>query len=143
MIDYQGALEADIPGVRVTAAVSRWWTTGVGIVQQLKSEGALGAVVIVGLATNGPVSSAQFNSMMAALSGASRVVIVNTRVDQTWQNPNNAVLAQGVARYPRAVLVNWYGLAVAHPDWLYSTQTHLPIDGTGAQALAALVAAGA
>jgi hypothetical protein len=143
MIDYEGALTQDIPGVRVTAAVSRWWTTGETVLRQLESQDALGAVVIVGLGTNGPVSAAQFGSMMSVLSGASRVVFVNNRVDRTWQDSNNAVLAQGVARYPRAVLVNWYALAVQHPGWLYPTQTHLPIDGTGAHALAALVAAAA
>jgi hypothetical protein len=143
MIDYEGDLAQDIPGVHVTAVVSRWWTTGEEVLQRLKSQDALGAVVIVGLGTNGPVSGAQFDSMMSVLSGASRVVFVNNRVDRTWQDSNNAVLAQGVARYPRAVLVNWYALAVQHPAWLYTTQTHLPIDGPGAQALAALVAAAA
>ena len=143
MIDYTGALQTDIPGVEVTAKVSRWWTTGETILQGLRSHDALGAVVIVGLGTNGPVTSAQFDSMMALLSGASRVVFVNNRVDRTWQTSNNAVIAQGVARYPRAVLVDWYALAVRHPGWLYTTQTHLPIDGPGAQALAAAVAAAA
>jgi hypothetical protein len=141
MIDYEGALAQDIPGVHVTATVSRWWTTGEAILQRLRSQDALGAVVIVGLGTNGPVSSAQFDSMMSVLSGASRVVFVNNRVDRTWQDSNNAVLAQGVARYPRTALVNWYALALQHPGWLYTTQTHLPIDGPGADALAALVAA--
>lgn len=140
MIDYQGALAQDLPGIQVTAQVSRWWTTGEAILRQLKSEDALGAVVIVGLGTNGPVSAAQFDSMMSVLSGASRIVFVNVRVDRTWQDPNNAVIAQGVGRYPRAVLANWYQMAVQHPTWLYSTQTHMPIDGPGAQALAAVVA---
>jgi hypothetical protein len=143
MLDYEAALTQDIPGVHVTAAVSRGWTTGERILAQLESAHALGAVVIVGLATNGPVSSAQLTSMLSLLSGASRVVLVNTRVDRTWQDSNNAVLAEGVARDPRAVVVNWYALAVEHPDWLYPTQTHLPIDGPGAQALAGLVAAAA
>ncbi|HTX63296.1 MAG TPA: hypothetical protein VMD28_06630 [Acidimicrobiales bacterium] len=143
MLDYAGALAQDIPGVQVTAAVSRWWTTGEAVIQRLKSQDELGAVVIVGLGTNGPVSAAQFASMMSVLSGASRVVFVNNRVDRTWQDANNAVLAQGVARYRRAVLVNWYALAVQHASWFYTTQTHLPIDGPGADALAALVAAAA
>lgn len=143
MIDYEGALQQDIPGVHVTAAVSRWWTTGESILQQLKARGALGAVVIVGLGTNGPVTSAQFDSMMSVLSGASRVVFVNVRVDRTWQDANNAVLASGVSHYPRAQLVDWYSLAVRNPGWLYPTQTHMPIDGPGATALAALVAGAA
>ena len=140
MLDYQGPLEQDVPGITVTAAVSRNWTAGETVVRQLQAAGQLGAVVVIGLSTNGPVSATQFNSMMALLAGTSRVVFVNTRVDRTWQTGNNAVLAAGVAHNPRAVLADWYSLAVAHPSWLYTTQTHLPIDGTGAQALAALVA---
>ena len=143
MLDYQMDLEWDIPGVNVQAAVSRQWTTGLTVLQQAKSAGLLGAVVVVGLGTNGPITTAQFNSMMAVLSGASRVVFVNVYVDRAWQDSNNAVIAAGVHRYPNAVLADWYTLASQNPSWLYSTGTHLPIDGTGAQALAAMVAADA
>ncbi len=140
MLDYQTALEQDVPGVTVDASVSRQWSAGETLVQQLKASGQLGAVVIIGLGTNGPISTTDFNTMMSQLSGASRVVFVNVHVDRTWQDPNNTVLAAGVARYPNAVLVDWNTLASQNPGWLYSTATHLPINGTGAQALAALVA---
>ena len=70
--------------------------------------------------------------MMSLLSGASRVVFVNVHVDRTWQDPNNTVLAAGVARDPNAVLVDWNTLASQNPGWLYSTATHLPINGPGA-----------
>ncbi|MGH8980275.1 MAG: hypothetical protein ACRDWE_04540 [Acidimicrobiales bacterium] len=140
MIDYQTALEQDIPGALVTAAVSRQWTQGEAILAQLKAEGALGAVVIVGLSTNGPIDATQFRQMASILSGASRIVFVNVHVDRTWQDPNNSVLEDGVASTPNAKLVDWDALADQHPTWLYPTQTHLPPEGTGAQALAALVA---
>jgi hypothetical protein len=140
MLDYQTALEQDVPGVTVDASVSRQWSAGETLLQQLKASGQLGAVVIIGLGTNGPISTTDFNTMMSLLSGASRVVFVNVHVDRTWQDPNNTVLAAGVARYPNAVLVDWNTLASQNPGWLYSTATHLPINGTGAQALAALVA---
>lgn len=140
MLDYQTALQQDVPGIDVQAAVSRQWTTGQALLQQLQAAGQLGAVVVVGLGTNGPITATDFDSMMSVLSGASRVVFVNVYVDRTWQDPNNAVLAAGVARYHNAVLADWYSLASQHTTWLYSTQTHLPINGPGAQALAALVA---
>ena len=100
-IDAQGDMETDIPGVNVQAGVSRQWYQGEDILQQLKSDGQLGAVVVVGLSTNGPITTADFSSMMSILSGASRVVFVNIVVGQSWQNANNAVLAAGVAQYPR------------------------------------------
>lgn len=140
MLDYQTALEQDVPGIDVQAAVSRQWSTGETVLQQQLAAGTLGAVVVVGLGTNGPITATDFNSMMTMLSGASRVVFVNVFVDRPWQDPNNAVLAQGVARDRNAALADWYTLAAQHPTWLYPTQTHLPIGGPGAQALSALVA---
>src|ERR1700722_4350371 len=141
MLDYQTPLEQDIPGANVQAAVSQQWSAGAAGLQQLKSSGQLGAVVIVGLSTNGPISNADFATMMGILSGASRVVFINVHVDRPWQDPNNAVLAAGVQQYPNTVLADWNGLASQNPGWLYSDGTHLPIDGPGAQALANLVAA--
>jgi lysophospholipase L1-like esterase len=140
MIDYQDPLEQDIPGIAVEAAVSRQWYTGEQILASLKQEGQLGATVIVALSTNGPISATDFDDMMSILSGASRVVFVNTHVDQPWQDPNNEVLAQGVAQYKNTVLVDWNTLASQNPDWFGSDGTHLAIDGTGAQQLAALIA---
>ena len=141
MLDYQTALEADIPGIEVQAAVSRQWATGESLLGQTKAAGRLGAVVIVGLGTNGPITQADFDSMMTLLAGASRVVFVTVHVDRPWQDPNNAVLTAGVVQYPNALLADWNDLASQNPTWLYQTGTHLPINGPGATALAALVAA--
>jgi hypothetical protein len=139
MLDYQDALQTDIPGIAVDAAVSRQWSDGMQILQELKESGQLGAEVIVGLGTNGPVTDDDFDAMMQILSGASRVVFVNTHVDRPWQDPNNAVLANGAMRYPNVVVADWATLAAQNADWFGSDGTHLPIDGAGAMALAALV----
>lgn len=141
MIDQEPALQADIAGIDVEATVGFQWYQGVSLVSQLRTEGRLGSIVVIGLGTNGPISSADFDSMMAALSGVSRVVFINVHVDQPWQSQVNSTLAAGVLRYPKvAVLADWYSLAAANPSWFYSDGTHLPIGGPGAQALAALVA---
>lgn len=143
MIDYETPLEQDIPGIDVNAAVSRQWSTGEAILQQMKAAGQLGAVVIVGLGTNGTLTPSDFDAMMSILSGASRVVFVTVHVDQPYQNANNAVLEAGASGYPNVVIAHWNALANQNPEWLYPDGTHLPIDGPGAQALASLVAAAA
>jgi hypothetical protein len=140
MLDYASDLAADVPGVDVEAAVSRQWSAGEAVLQQLRSEGRLGSVVVVALGTNGPIADADFDAMMSILAGVSRVVFVNVVVDRPWQDPNNQVLASGVSRYPNAVIADWFSLESQHPDWVYSDGTHLPIGGPGAQALAALIA---
>lgn len=139
MLDYQVPLQTDIPGIDVDAAVSRQWSDGVQILQELKDSGQLGAEVIVGLGSNGGVTDNDFDTMMQILNGASRVVFVNTHVDRPWQDPNNAVLANGAKRYPNVVVADWATLAAQNPAWFGSDGTHLPIDGAGAMALAALV----
>jgi hypothetical protein len=139
MLDYQTPLETDIPGIDVQAVVSRQWGAGEEILAQLKAEGQLGAEVIVALGTNGPITATDFDDMMAPLQGASRVVFVNIHVDRPWQDPNNAVLEEGAARYPRAFIADWATLAGANPGWFGTDGTHLAINGTGADALAALI----
>ena len=140
MLDYQDPLKTAIPGVVVNAAVSRQWSDGEAILQTLKANGQLGGDVIVGLGTNGPITDADFDNMMAILGGASRVVFVNVHVDRPWQDPNNAVLANGAARYHNVVVADWATLAAQNPQWFGGDGTHLAIDGPGADALAALVA---
>jgi len=140
MIDAEPGLQRDIPGIDVEATVGFQFYQGIQLLQTLRAEHRLGAIIVIGLGTNGPFSDAQFDQLMAACAGASRVVFITVHVDQPWQDQVNAALAAGVARYPKlAVLADWAALAALHPDWFYSDGTHLPIGGVGAQALAALV----
>ena len=140
MIDYQDPLQADVPGVVITASVGRQWGEGETIIQFLKAADGLGAEVVVALGTNGPITDTDFDTMMVSLRGASRVVFVNLHVDRPWQDSNNAVLARGVARYPNAVLADWASLATQNPGWFGGDGTHIAIDGPGATAMASLVA---
>lgn len=140
MLDYQDPLQTSIPGINVNAAVSRQWSDGESILQTLKADGQLGADVVVGLGTNGPITPTDFDDMMAILGGASRVVFVNVHVDRPWQDLNNAVLAFGAARYPNVFIADWASLAAQNPQWFGADGTHLAIDGPGADALASLIA---
>jgi hypothetical protein len=138
MLDIQSDLQADIPGVRVDGLVSRQFETGVGIVQADRAAGTLGNVLVVELGTNGTVTPADFTAMMQAAAGVKRVVFVNVDVPRSWEAPDNAVLAAGVAQYPGvAVLADWYSLSTAHPEWFTPDQVHL--EPAGAQALATLI----
>ena len=56
-----------------------------------------------------------------------------------WRDPNNAVLAQGAARYPDVVVADWATLADQNPEWFGADGTHLAINGPGADALASLI----
>ena len=141
MMDYQSLLEKRIPGIVIDGNVGRQWSSGEQLLAQQKAAGTLGAVVVVGLSTNGPITASMFDSMMSTLSGASRVVFVNVHVGQPWQDPNNTVLAEGVARYKNAVLADWNAVASEHPEWFGADGTHIAFSGPAPDALSKLIAA--
>jgi hypothetical protein len=138
MLDIQSDLQADIPGAQVDGLVSRQFETGIGIVQADRAAGTLGNVLVIELGTNGSVTSSDFDAMMQAAAGVKRVVFVNVNVPRSWEVPDNAVLAAGVARYPGvAVLADWNAMSTPHPEWFTPDQVHLQPAGT--QALASLI----
>jgi hypothetical protein len=54
---------------------------------------------------------------------------VNVNVPRPWALPNNEVLAEGVQRYPNAVLVDWYSASVDHPEYFVEDGVHLQVEG--------------
>lgn len=134
-------LRQDIPGLTdVDAVVSLQVEPAIGILQQLRAEGRLGQVVIVHLGNNGTFTPEEFDEIMQVLSGAQKVVFVNDEVPRPWEASNNAVISEGVARYPgKAVLVDWHAASEGHPEYFYGDGVHLTPEG--AQVYSRLIAA--
>jgi lysophospholipase L1-like esterase len=137
-LDIAAALQRDVPGTTVDGKVGRQFGDGVVIVNQLRRAGRLPPTVVVALGTNGTVTTPQFDAMMQAAAGASRVVFVTVRVPRTWQDEVNSVLRAGVARYANTALADWYALSAGHAAWLAPDGYHLT--PAGAAALAQLIA---
>jgi hypothetical protein len=144
MLDAQPDLVTDIPGIDVEAEVSRQWDSGVGLAQQMRADGTLGSIVIIDLGTNGPVDTQQFQQMMQALSGVSIVEFVTVHLppSYSWANSVNQTLETEVPLYRNARLANFNALADANPGWFGPDGVHMAIGGTGAQAMAHLIASG-
>jgi lysophospholipase L1-like esterase len=47
------------------------------------------------------------------------------KVPRPWEEPNNEVIAEGVHRHPKAVLVDWYSASVDRPELFYRDGYHL------------------
>ena len=143
MLDAQPALQADIPGIDVEAAVSRQWDEGVALVQQMKAAGTLGSIVVIDLGTNGPVNP---GAVRRDDVGAGRRLGGGVR-----HRPPTAVLqlvaiGQPDPRAGRADVPECETRRLQHaggrrtPQWFGSDGVHMPIGGAGAQAMAALIA---
>jgi hypothetical protein len=115
--------------IQMDANVSRHFSEGLDVVRRLHDAGQLGDEVVVHLGTNGSIPQDQLDEMMQLLSGVKRVVLVNTRVDRPWEQPDNDAIAAAVPRYPNAVLLDWYTAASQHPEFLVDDGVHLSIAG--------------
>lgn len=92
----------------VDATVSRQFLAAPGLVETLLSLEDPPDVIIIGLGTNGPVQAKHFDAVMELAADVPLVVFVNVRVPRPWEGTSNTELAEGVARYDNAVLVDWY-----------------------------------
>lgn len=139
MVSAADELERAIPGVEIDAAIGRQVSAAIRLLKQLRDAGHLGDVVIIHVGNNGVFSAKQFDEIMGVLAGVRRVMFVNVKVPQRWEGPNNTVLAEGVARYANAVLVDWHAASVDRPDLFWKDGIHLRPEG--AQLYADLIAA--
>jgi peptidoglycan/LPS O-acetylase OafA/YrhL len=114
----------------IDAAVGFQAADAVAVLAARRDAGELGEVVVVHIGSNGIYTAEQFDQTMRVLVGVRRVVFVNVNVPRAWEQPNNEVIAEGVARYPdRAVLADWYSASEGHPEYFVEDGVHLQIEG--------------
>jgi hypothetical protein len=100
-------LRAALPGSYIDAQVSRQMSQGIAAVRQLAGRGELRPVVVVGLGTNGPITTGQIRALRAVAGPGRVLVLVNTFVPRPWQAEVNAVLAAAARQYRNVTLANW------------------------------------
>jgi hypothetical protein len=113
--------EAD---VTVDAEVGRQFRAGIPLVRAAVANGA--TTVVIHLGTNGPVSEASFDEMLAAAAGAKVVVVTIQVPDDAYPHeaPTNAVLQEGAGRHA-AALVDWNGATNGRPELLRPDGYHM------------------
>jgi hypothetical protein len=112
MLASAAQLQAALPGVYIDAQVSRQMQTGLALVRRLAARGRLRRVVVVGLGTNGTVTSGQIRQLRAELGPGRRLVLVNTYEARPWEHEVNAAIA-AARRYPDVVMADWHN-AIEH-----------------------------
>jgi len=119
-------LQKDIYGLTVIdAEVGLQIYAATDTLRYRRAAGQLGDVVIVHLGNNGTFTKGQFDRIMRTLSSVDRVVFVNVSIPRAWEAPNNQVIAEGVERYPNAVLVDWHSASADRPELFYKDGYHL------------------
>ncbi|MBI1886000.1 MAG: acetyltransferase [Chloroflexi bacterium] len=129
MLGSADQLAQTIQGVSIDAEVGRQASSFIELLGALKANGYLAKRVVLHVGNNGVITESEFDEMMSILADVPQVVFVNVKVPREWEGPNNAVLAEGVKRYPNAVLIDWYGASVDHPEFFWDDGIHLRPEG--------------
>jgi len=143
MLGAANTLAPTIGNIEVDAEVGRQVSTAIDVLRTYRDAGRLGEVLVIHMGNNGTFSASQFDEMMGLLTDVRRVVFVNLKVPRSWEGSNNTVIAEGVARYPNTVLIDWHALSVDRPDFFWSDGIHLRPEAAlyYSQLIAAAVAA--
>ena len=126
MIGASQALKRQYPEIAIDAEVGRQQDEMVAKVNELAAAGSLRSDVILHMGSNGYIGQ---NSVAAVLdtlteAGVDRIVVLNISVPRRWQDPNNAVLAEVVPRYPNAILMDWHTEVADNPDLVVDDGIH-------------------
>jgi hypothetical protein len=99
-----------------------------GIAEQLESlrdADRLGDVVIIQTGTNGTVSAADLDRIMATVAEVERVVVMTVHADRPWIAPNNELIRALPDRDSNVVVLDWDHVATARPDVLAPDGIHV------------------
>ena len=117
-------LHAALPGIYIDAAVSRQMSAGLLTIRSLADSGLLRPVVVVGLGTNGTVTTSQIQQLRAEIGPDRWLVLVNTYEARPWQDEVNGTLAAAARRYPNVLLVNWHAAIAGRTSLLWDDGVH-------------------
>ena len=139
MVDAAPNLRSTFPGITIDAVAGRQVDVGIAAMQNLANTGRLGTTVVIGLGTNGPFSSGQFDRIVALAGGRRMIFLTNHCAYCTWVTRNNELILGGCLPSRDCTIADWQALAGSNPAWFYTDGVHMPIGGIGGQAFADLV----
>jgi peptidoglycan/LPS O-acetylase OafA/YrhL len=105
-------LQLEAGGFTVYAEESRQADWIVTVVGQLRAAGQIGSTIVIQSGTNGPVSEAQYDAMMAMLPVAEvpHVVFMTVKAPKGWIEANNQLIWALPGKYPNVTVLDWAGL---------------------------------
>jgi hypothetical protein len=124
MVASTPALQQALPGIYIDAMVGRQFSTGLQVIADLKAQGLLRPIVVMGLGTNGTVTSSEISQLFAEIGPDRKLVLVNTFEARPWEQEVNSTLAAAAADHPGVVLANWYATIEHRTNLLWPDGIH-------------------
>jgi peptidoglycan/LPS O-acetylase OafA/YrhL len=126
------------PNIDFDSAVSRQVSTAIGLLRQRAASNTLGEYVVIAMGNNGTFTAGQFDEIMSVIGPNRKAIFVTVKVARSWENGNNNVIREGVARHANAALADWRSLSQSRDDFFWNDLIHLRPEG--AYAYATLIA---
>jgi len=79
---------------------------------------------VVGLGTNGTVTSAEISRLFAEIGQNRKLVLVNTFEAKPWEQEVNTALAAAASSHPGVVLADWYTTIERRTNLLWPDGIH-------------------
>lgn len=131
MVDGSDGLRAIFPKMLINADVSRGIDVAIDLLQKYKAEAALPQTILIGMGTNGAISSQQVQQVMQLTGKKRQVFWINVHVPtRSWEKPVNQVLKKATHDYSNLTIINWYAASQHHPNWFYDDQVHTNDQGS-------------
>ena len=131
MLASSGALKQRFPQIYVDADVSRHYTAGIQVLQQLKDSGQLRDTVFLGFGTNGPAFPDQIKEALDIIGEDHTVVMAVPYGDREWMAQSQQDVLDAAKEYDNVYIADWCGHAQSNPEILYSDGVHPMPEHTG------------
>jgi peptidoglycan/LPS O-acetylase OafA/YrhL len=131
MLAAAPTLEAQLPGISIDAVVSRHLGTATSLIQADLNAGTLRKVVVIGLATNGPIDRSMLEALRAEIGPQRELVVINAQAPRNWIDPNNAILSAFAQSYRNVELADWHD--AAQPILSELARDHIHFGPSGAR----------
>lgn len=123
------AFDGVFPHSHIDAEKGRQFDAGRATFEGYIQQNLAGRIVVFALGTNGLVTDAQVDAIMADAGDQRIVVFVNTRSPQPWVGSTNQAIANAAKRYKNVRVIDWYGYSTNRNDLFDGDGTHLSTTG--------------
>ncbi len=123
------AFDGVFPHSHIDAEKGRQFDAGRATFEGYIQQNLAGKIVVFALGTNGLVTDAQVDAIMADAGEQRIVVFVNTRSPQPWVGSTNQAIANAATRYKNVRVIDWYGYSANRNDLFDGDGTHLSTTG--------------
>ena len=123
------AFDGVFPHSHIDAEKGRQFDVGRETFEGYIQQNLAGKIVVFALGTNGLVTDAQIDAIMADAGDQRIVVFVNTRSPQPWVGATNQAIANAATRYKNVRVIDWFGYSANRNDLFDGDGTHLSNTG--------------